>query len=301
MTQLLEQGSYIDLSVGNNRLSFTLLHSQDITAIAENLAKDNLSSVNVFASGPSIAQVDFNKILLNSPAIFVNGSLSLLTQYHFNLPIAYVISDERFIEHNLAAIKNNITKTLPQTLWCITLPVLKALCKADPKLVQSLHPQIRLIFAVDRPIINQSNFFRQLFDKDNKFQLIKHDLAKLVHQLPHEKFIINSQHDPIIGVSLDITQGFIEAGTVAFVACQLAFSLKFTEIHLYGVDLSNSQQPRFYETTQNQAPSKLDKAIENRIVPSFNLMATSFAKRGTQVYNHSPFSKDLFLHFPYLG
>ena len=70
-------------------------------------------------------------------------------------------------------------------------------------------------------------------------------------------------------------------------------------IHLYGIDLINSQQPRFYENKDNAAPTKLDKAITHRIVPSFDWVAHNYQQNGVQIYNHSPISKDLFTFIPY--
>ena len=91
-----------------------------------------------------------------------------------------------------------------------------------------------------------------------------------------------------------MSHGFVEAGTVAYVAAQLAYAREAAAIHLYGIDLLNSNQPRFYENKHNSAPSKLDKAISDRIVPSFNLMGQVYREHGVSVINHSPISKDLF-------
>lgn len=110
-------------------------------------------------------------------------------------------------------------------------------------------------------------------------------------------FVINTQHQPApIGLSLDVTHGFIEAGTVAYVAAQLAFSRHASEIHLYGIDLLNNDQPRFYENKDNSAPCKLDKAITDRIVPSFNLLGRVYKENNVPVVNHSPVSQELFHH-----
>ncbi len=112
----------------------------------------------------------------------------------------------------------------------------------------------------------------------------------------HSSFVIDESHKPeAIGVSIDVTDGFVEAGTVAYIAAQLAFSRQAGAIHLYGIDLLNSHKPRFYENDNNHAPSKLDKAIRDRIVPSFNLLGRVYKQQGTTVYNHSPISKKLFI------
>ena len=108
-------------------------------------------------------------------------------------------------------------------------------------------------------------------------------------------FVIDGSHKPMaIGVSLNITCGFVEAGTVAYVATQLAFSRHASVINLYGIDLLNSHQPRFYENDDNSAPSKLAQTMTDRIVPSFNLLVNVYKQHGVVVINHSPISKALF-------
>lgn len=53
----------------------------------------NQQPVNIFASGPSIAAVEFDGDLLSQPALFVNGSLSLLAEHEFSNIAGYVIRD----------------------------------------------------------------------------------------------------------------------------------------------------------------------------------------------------------------
>ncbi len=133
---------------------------------------------------------------------------------------------------------------------------------------------MRVIFAIDKPIVSNpkpKNFLRKLQQKINKSSLTD------FRDDPTVVIDATQKTDPI-GVSLDMTQGFVEAGTVAYVTAQLAYAKLAKQdntpqfIHLYGVDLLNTDQPRFYESRNAQAPCKLDKAVENRIVPSFRLM-----------------------------
>ena len=117
----------------------------------------------------------------------------------------------------------------------------------------------------------------------------------LSYFINHPDFIIDGSYKAVnIGVSLNITHGFVEAGTVAYVATQLAFSRHAATIHLYGIDLLNSEQPRFYENKNNSAPSMLSKVMSERIVPSFNLLSRTYKSHGVSVINHSPVSKTLF-------
>ena len=245
-------------------------------------------SVNILASGSSIHSANLNKIS-QQPCIFVNGSIELMETYDFQQPVAYVITDPRFIRHNLAILQNRYHGQCP---LYITQTVLEKLADTDRNLIKKYVQHLRLIYSVERPIRQPSkHFLAKFFRKNNKRLLM--DFAN------HPQFVIEGHGDTTIGVSLDISHGFVEAGTVAFVATQLAYRLGFSEIHLYGIDLINAHEPRFYENSQNSAPSKLAPAIYNRIVPSFDLLASVYQQQGVMVYNHSPVSKDLFKNLPF--
>ena len=245
-------------------------------------------SVNILASGSSIYSANLNKIS-QQPCIFVNGSIELMGKYDFTHPVAYVITDPRFIRHNLAILQNRYRGQCP---LYITQAVLEKLADTDPHLIEQYAQHLRLIYSVERPIRQPSkHFLAKFFRKNNKRLLM--DFAN------HPQFVIERHGDTTIGVSLDIRHGFVEAGTVAFVATQLAYRLGFSEINLYGIDLINAHEPRFYENSQNSAPSKLAPAIYNRIVPSFDLLASVYQQQGVMVYNHSPVSKDLFKNLPF--
>lgn len=245
-------------------------------------------SVNILASGSSIHSANLNKIS-QQPCIFVNGSIELMETYDFQQPVAYVITDPRFIRHNLAILQNRYHGQCP---LYITQTVLEKLADTDRNLIKKYVQHLRLIYSVERPIRQPSkHFLAKFFRKNNKRLLM--DFAN------HPQFVIEGHGDTTIGVSLDIRHGFVEAGTVAFVATQLAYRLGFSEIHLYGIDLINAHEPRFYENVQNSAPSKLAPAIYNRIVPSFDLLASVYQQQGVMVYNHSPVSKDLFKNLPF--
>ena len=246
--------------------------------------------INILASGPSITSVDFSHSKLSQPTIFVNGSLSLISQHSFCCIVGYVISDDRFIKHNTKIIENIYSG---QPLF-ITKPVVDALADRLPELIEKYHDSISIIYPVDRPSPTTTNNPSLLKALPLLSKLANKKLS-LYNFRDHPDFVIDTSSYPKpIGVSLNIEKGFVEAGTVAFVAAQLAYTLGAKQINLYGVDLINSNQPRFYESTEDAAPCKLDKAIYNRIVPSFNLMKQVYAEHGVQVINKSNVSKELF-------
>ncbi len=244
--------------------------------------------VNIIASGPSIQQLLLAE-LLDTPTIFVNGSISLIGQHQFTDIVGYVISDARFINHQPEILRQCYTG---QPLYA-TLAVFEAMATTHPDIMQTYHHAMRVLYPVDRPWGVKSNklsFNKLIFKK----KLLNKKMP-LSYFINNPNFIIDSDHKAAdIGVSLNITHGFVEAGTVAYVAAQLAFSRQAASIHLYGIDLLNSKQPRFYENKNNCAPSMLSKVMNERIIPSFNLLGRIYQSHGVPVVNHSPISKSLF-------
>lgn len=273
----------IAISVHGKKVS---IKAFDASEDSQNL---NKQVVNIFASGPSIADLVFDKHLTSTPSIFVNGSLSLTKEHAFSNIVGYVISDARFIKNNPEVLTQYYKG---QPLYA-TLAVYEAMSADLPELISQYHHNMRIIFPVDRPLNSRVNkHWLTSLPVIKKFVNKKIALSELAN---HSNFVIDDSHKPeAIGVSLNVTDGFIEAGTVAYIAAQLAFSRQAGAIHLYGIDLLNSHKPRFYEDEDNNAPCKLDKAITDRIVPSFNLLGRIYKEQGTTVYNHSPISKELF-------
>ena len=245
-------------------------------------------AVNIIASGPSIADLSFAD-LVDTATIFVNGSISLMAQYNFTNIVGYVISDARFVKHQPDILNKYYTG---QPLYA-TLAVFEVLAITHPSIIGKYHNAMRIIYPADRPwsVKTNKSWLGRLLSKPVSHNK-KIPLALLDNQ---PNFVIDTQHQPApIGLSLDMTYGFIEAGTVAYVAAQLAYSRHTSAIHLYGIDLLNNNQPRFYESKGDSAPCKLDKAITDRIVPSFNLLGKIYKENNVPVVNHSPVSQGLF-------
>lgn len=253
-------------------------------------AKQNLhqQAVNIIASGPSIADLIFSD-LVDTATIFVNGSISLMAQYNFTNVVGYVISDARFVKHQ----PDILNKYYTGQPFYATLGVFEALAITNPSIISRYYSAMCIIYPADRvwDLKTNKSWFNRLLSK----QQLHNRKIPLLGLANQSNFVIDTQHQPApIGLSLDVTYGFVEAGTVAYVAAQLAFSRHAGEIHLYGIDLLNSDQPRFYEDKDNSAPCKLDKAITNRIVPSFNLLAEIYNQHGVSLVNHSVISKNIF-------
>ena len=261
-----------------------------IKAFNASEAQQNLNgqAVNIIASGPSIAELTFSA-LQDTPTIFVNGSISLIGEHDFGAVVGYVISDARFINHQPEILQQYYKG---QPLYA-TLAVFETMAVTHPEIMCTYHDAMRILYPVDRPWGVKSN--QSLLSKLTFKNKWLHRKKPLSFFADDEHFMIDTSHKPTaIGVSLDITHGFVEAGTVAYVATQLAFARQAGAIHLYGIDLLNSRQPRFYESANNSAPSKLDRAVHERIVPSFDLLAKVYKSHGVSVINHSPISQSLF-------
>ncbi|SAM34032.1 lipopolysaccharide biosynthesis protein [Pseudomonas sp. 1 R 17] len=94
-----------------------------------------------------------------------------------------------------------------------------------------------------------------------------------------------------IGFSKDMSQGFFDARTVAYLAIQLAFHVGFSKVFLVGVDL-DEKSGRFYETKNStNSPCGLDQHYYTRILPSFELMSKKVMGDDFMVYNLSNISK----------
>ena len=271
-----------DFIINNQRIVIKAFHANESQY---NLQRQ---AVNIIASGPSINHLNFSEIQDN-PTLFVNGSISLTAQHNFTKIAGYVISDARFIHHQPEILQQYYKG---QPLYA-TLAVFEAMAVTHPEILCAYHDAMRIIYPVDRPWGVKSN--QSLFDKLSFKTSWLHKKKPLSYFADNAHFIIDDSHKPAaIGVSLDMTYGFVEAGTVAYVAAQLAFARQAGAIHLYGIDLLNSSQPRFYENASNSAPSKLEKAVYERIVPSFDLLAKVYKSHGVSVINHSPISHALF-------
>lgn len=95
------------------------------------------------------------------------------------------------------------------------------------------------------------------------------------------------QRTKSIGFSKNLSDGFYDARTVAYLALQLAHHLGFNKVFLVGVDL-NQSTGRFYETTGSVlSPCGLDKHYHTRILPSLKLMSSKVMGDDFAVYNLS--------------
>lgn len=94
-----------------------------------------------------------------------------------------------------------------------------------------------------------------------------------------------------VGFSKDMSEGFFDARTVAYLTLQLAYHLGFSQVFLVGVDLSE-KSGRFYERREGiHSPCGLDQHYHTRILPSLELMSEKVIGDEFRVYNLSDCSR----------
>ncbi len=104
-----------------------------------------------------------------------------------------------------------------------------------------------------------------------------------------------------IGFSKDLSEGYFDARTVAYLALQVAYHAGFNKVFMVGVDLC-PETGRFYETVEfAKSPCVLDEHLESRIIPSFELMAEKVINPDFSVYNLSAISKLPSSIIPYMS
>ncbi len=215
-------------------------------------------TVFLIGTGPSLKEQAI-ECLQGKKLLFLNGALTL-SQSAGLQATALMIVDKGFIQRH------------PQFLPLIPLqtPCLFTLGVVRQLLNQDIH------FFEHRPLY--------LLEKASK----PYDqAAKKIHQLDPKVFI--RKENSVF--STDISKGFAEAGTVMYVAAQLMYYYQVAHMTLVGFDLGNADQPRFYETKANQDKSGLQKALYQRIIPAFSLLAEMCKQKNIDISNASHLSQ----------
>lgn len=231
-------------------------------------AGDNIAIVG---SGPSIAQNDLSALSPRS-AILLNGAISLWGG-PIRTPLAIAVEDERFIWRHFDLLKQRVNGDTP----CLfSVEVLRAICEIDPDFLAD-----RTIILID-DIRKPYGIRRRRFDAIQAFDFVRRDAASNA------------------GLSFDPDRGLFRGGSVAISALQFAMYCAPKTIGLFGIDISNAHQPRFYETKGASAASGIVEA-EARIVAHFVLARSVARERGIDLVNHSPVSALVGAGFDYNG
>ena len=197
------------------------------------------------ASGPSINQVDFDKIQ-GKTVLGVNGAASLLEQYP-GLFSYYVVVDPY-----VAIYKINLLRTAIQSgaICLFSLEVILIVCATCPDLLA-----YQTIFLIELDFISYADM-----KADNDYTVAESD-----------------QGDGA-GFGKNLAKPLPPIGTVAFVSLQICYYLGFSKVFALGMDFrAEKQRYRFYEG-ENDAlmrsvyTENLDRTFESDILPAFKAL-----------------------------
>lgn len=216
-------------------------------------------AVFIIASGPSAKSFPIKKFA-HVPMITMNGAISMFLDSEVK-PYFYACTDRSFSEQQPELFKQAMAISQRVALW------------EDHARSSHARPTGRLypLSKAKRPSWLES-------------VRGKHSALVVNHPL------LPSRERPL-GFSKDMSEGFFDARTVAYMAIQLAFHVGFTQVFLVGVDL-DERSGRFYESADStHSPCGLDQHYFTRILPSFELMSDKVMCDNFRVYNLSDISR----------
>ncbi|WP_113356581.1 glycosyl transferase [Rhizobium sp. SYY.PMSO] len=225
--------------------------------------------IYIVGSGPSIRDCDLSGLEPGS-AILLNGAIGLIGS-QIDEPLAIAIEDERFVWRHIDMIRSKI---MPGSLCLFSVSVLRALCEIDKNWLAD--KTIILIDDIRKPYGAR----RRSPDDLRKLQYVRLDA------------------EGSAGFSLSPDRGVFLGGSVAVSALQFAFYCARHEVGFLGIDISNADEPRFYETGSDTAFSGIARA-EGRIIEHLVLAREIAAERGISFVNYSPVSALLKYDFGY--
>lgn len=225
--------------------------------------------ITIIGSGPSIQEQSFASIPVGS-AMLLNGAIHLLDG-RISEPLAILIEDERFIWRHSSLVFKMV---VPRTRCIFSTSVLRAICEINPGWLADRH--ICHADYVQKPYGLPA---RSLSDLE-KLDFLRWNTTKTA------------------AISLDPSKGFFAGGSVAVTALQYGLSLNPGRLGVAGIDLSNANQPRFYESAGQSAKSGIVRA-QDRIVSAFHLAFSVCVERSLEMVNYSPVSALSAIGIPY--
>jgi Kdo-III transferase WaaZ len=219
---------------------------------------------HIIASGPSIADIDYEALPMHH-VMGVNGAIALTDRapVRFNY---YCILDAGFVRLRPDLARRIVARDL---VLFVTPVVLARLLEMYPASAFGCR-----FYLVD-----------DIFKRGLEAASTPESLRANARVAASAAFL--GEHGRL-GFSFDIDNGFFHGGTVAYFALQVATWLGFTELYLHGVDLRDAAHtPRFYETMQTRAPTRLDAEFADLIEPSFRHASEVLRARGVRVENLS--------------
>ncbi len=222
----------------------------------------------IIGSGPSVSDVDFGK-LTHEGVMLLNGAISLVGARLAD-PLAVAIEDERFVWRHFTLMRDKIS----QNCICLfSVGVIRAICEQDQNWLAD--KKVILIDNLRKP-------YKHRRRDDNELRTL--DFAVLT--------------DAGAGFSLDPSRGVFQGGSVAVSALQFAAFCQPQTIGLFGIDISNARDPRFYERAGDVAGSGIADAAD-RIVAHLTIAREVCGERNIEIRNFSPVSALIGAGFSY--
>ena len=216
-------------------------------------------AVFIIASGMSAKSFPLQKFA-HVPMITMNGAISMFLGTDIK-PCFYACTDKSFSEQQPSLFKYAMAASRNVALW------------EDHARSSGIRPAGQLY-----PLTKAK--------KPSWLDAVRGKHAALV-----ANYSVPGFHQRPIGFSKDMSEGFFDARTVAYLTLQLAYHLGFSKVFLVGVDL-NEKSGRFYENrTSANSPCGLDQHYHTRILPSFELMSRKVIGDDFRVYNLSDCSR----------
>lgn len=218
----------------------------------------------IAASGPSIKQINFDKLSSSVVTAAVNGAWHLNNKLHFSL---YFVVDMTFIDRQTAILKQ-VIGSKDVVLFTTVMGIVKLINRFSYENIQC---KICII--------------EDICYKTYKPSIKRTDLHQALADVPG---IIFSDTHANIAFSCDVRRGVVDAGTVMYWALQIIYFLGFNKIYIAGLDMNNFNQPRFYENSNTMLPSFLGDKVNNIVLPALTLASNILKKDNITVINLSP-------------
>ncbi|QHM77652.1 hypothetical protein C7M52_03655 [Mixta theicola] len=219
----------------------------------------------IVATGPSIKNTDFSA-LRTLPAMGLNGAWFKHDEVHFRY---YVIIDMTFLDSHMDMVKEVVNQ---EELVFFT----------------TMHGVLKIIDALSLDAIKcKLALIEDACFKIMQPKIFPEEIAECYQNVSTVSLATPQKH---IAFSHDIRNGVFDAATVAYWALQIAAFMTCRKIVFAGLDMTNFNQPRFYETQNNQLPSFLAEKLTSTILPAFQHAHNILISKDIFVYNLSSVS-----------
>lgn len=222
--------------------------------------------IAIVGSGPSISHSLIRRIAPRQ-AVLLNGAIKLM-ETEIPDPLAIAVEDERFIWRHFDFLQDHVSR---ETTCLLSLAAIRAICALDKS------------WLTGRRIV-----------------LIRNGLAPYRHKRRSVRDF--AQECPVFeagegAISLDPDRGTVPAGSVATTVAQFALAARPKHILFFGIDVNNSDQPRFYEQA-SRSFSGIARA-EIRILRAFVAVKRYADEQGIELSCCSSVSSLLKVGYPY--